>query len=66
MSTFVLRDAKRGTNRLSRCRRALRPTDITTRTHQGRNVKGRGPYQDFIDGLQKNETKTKTATEEAA
>ena len=36
------------------------------RTHQGRNMNGRVPYQAFIDGLPKNETKAKTATEEAA
>ncbi|MDH4316874.1 MAG: hypothetical protein OEV64_00655, partial [Desulfobulbaceae bacterium] len=36
------------------------------RTHQGRNMNSRVPYQTFIDGLPKNETKTKTVTQKAA
>ncbi len=36
------------------------------RTHQGRNMNGRVPYQAFMDGLPKNENKTQKTTEEAA
>jgi len=35
------------------------------RTHQGRNMNGRVPYQAFIDGLPKSETANKKATKEA-
>ena len=36
------------------------------RSHQGRNMNGRVPYQAFIDGLSKIKTETTTTTEEAA
>ncbi|HKI51859.1 MAG TPA: integrase core domain-containing protein, partial [Geothermobacteraceae bacterium] len=36
------------------------------RTHQGRNMNGRVPYQAFIDGLPKSEEANKKSTKEAA
>lgn len=36
------------------------------RTHPGRNMKGRVPYQAFIDGLPKSETRSKKASKKAA
>jgi transposase InsO family protein len=38
----------------------------TKRPHQGRNMRGRTPYQAFIDGLPKNEKETKSVTQKAA
>ena len=35
------------------------------RTHQGRNMKGRTPYQAFIDGIVKPETKENEMKEAA-
>jgi len=36
------------------------------RTHQGRNMNGRVPYQAFLDGLPKNEKQVKKETQKAA
>jgi hypothetical protein len=36
------------------------------RTHQGRNMNGRVPYQAFVDGLPKSDKLNKTAAKEAA
>lgn len=38
----------------------------TSRAHQGRNMKGRTPYQAFTDGLPKNEKQAKNKTNKAA
>lgn len=38
----------------------------TARTHQGRNMKGRTPYQAFLDELPKNEKQVKAETKKAA
>jgi hypothetical protein len=35
------------------------------RTHQGRNMKGRTPYQAFVDGIVKPETEDNTMKEAA-
>lgn len=40
--------------------------DNRERSHQGRNINGRVPYQAFIVGLPKSEPMTRTVTREAA